>query len=215
MHNRSVNARQPLRPLCSKTHRQHCAPSRTSGADRYRYPLPSVNNHTIQAAAVEVQRRTPEALQRTEEPYAGLLPHVEVKLKAISGCDRRPEARLLDQAAQAGTVAKRVMWLRKAADYLQEGTAHHAACRKGCSHCCHISVMVSRAEAQVIARETGAHLNTAAGQFMMQGFEEQSETIRAATLQAYGAACTFLREGFHSVLQYVRKRLKPMTEDES
>ena len=71
------------------------------------------------------------------------------------------------------------------------------------------------AEAQVIARETGAHLNTAAGQFTMQGFEEQSETIRAATLQAYGAACTFLREGFHSVLQYVRKRLKPMTEDES
>ena len=93
-----------------------------------------MNNHTIQAAAVEVQRRTPEALQRTEEPYAGLLPHVEVKLKAISGCDRMPEARLLDQAAQAGTVAKRVMWLRKAADYLQEGTAHHAACRKGCSH---------------------------------------------------------------------------------
>ena len=137
MHNRSVNARQPLRPLCCKTHRQHCAPSRTSGADRYRYPLPSVNNHTIQAAAVEVQRRTPEALQRTEEPYAGLLPYVEVKLKAISGCDRRPEARLLDQAAQAGTVAKRVMWLRKAADYLQEGSAHHAACRKGCSHCCH------------------------------------------------------------------------------
>ena len=75
--------------------------------------------------------------------------------------------------------------------------------------------MASRAEAQVIARETGAHLNTAAGQFMMQGFEEQSETIRAATLQAYGAACTFLREGFHSVLQHVRKRFKPMTEDES
>ena len=93
-----------------------------------------MNNNTIQAAAVEVQRRTPEALQRTEERYAGLLPHVEVKLKAISGCDRRSEARLLDQAAQAGTVAKRVMWLRKAADYLQEGTAHHAACRKGCSH---------------------------------------------------------------------------------
>ena len=71
------------------------------------------------------------------------------------------------------------------------------------------------AEAQVIARETGGHLNTAAVQFTMQGFEEQSETIRAATLQAYGAACTFLREGFHSVLQHVRKRLKPMTEDES
>ena len=67
----------------------------------------------------------------------------------------------------------------------------------------------------MIARETGAHLNTAAGQFMMQGFEEQSETIRAATLQAYCSACTFLREGFHSVLQHVRKRFKPMTEDES
>ena len=154
---------------------------------------------TIQAPAVEVQRRTPEVLRRIEERCAGLLPRVEAKMKTLSGRDRRPEARLVDQAAQAGTVAKRVMWLRKAADYLQEGAAHLAACRKGCSHCCHISVMVSRAEAQVIARETGAHLNTAAGQFMMQGFEEQSETIRAATLQAYGAACTFLREGSCSI----------------
>ena len=82
---------------------------------------------TIQAPAVEVQRRTPEVLRRIEERCVGLLPRVEAKMKILSGRDRRPEARLVDQAAQAGTVAKRVMWLRKAADYLQEGAAHLAA----------------------------------------------------------------------------------------
>jgi Fe-S-cluster containining protein len=158
-----------------------------------------VSEKSIETPAVQVQRRTPEVLKRIEERCAGLLPRVEAKLKTISGLDRTPEKRLVEQAARAGTVAKRVMWLRKAADYLQDGAAHLAACRKGCSHCCHISVMVSRAEAQVIAKETGARLNVAAGRFSMQGFEEQLETIQSATLQTYGEPCTFLRAGACSI----------------
>ena len=59
---------------------------------------------TIQAPAVEVQRRTPEVMRRIEERCVGLLPRVEAKMKILSGRDRRPEARLVDQAAQAGTV---------------------------------------------------------------------------------------------------------------
>lgn len=31
----------------------------------------------------------------------------------------------------------------------------HVACRKGCSYCCHVSVQVSRLEAQYIAEKTG------------------------------------------------------------
>ena len=82
----------------------------------------------------------------------GLLPRVEAKLQTVNGFDRGQEMRLLDQAAQASSVAKRVMWLRKAADTLHGSVASLAACRKGCSHCCHISVMLSRAEAKVIAK---------------------------------------------------------------
>ena len=59
----------------------------------------------------EIQRATPEVVRRIEERWAGLLPRVEAKLQAVNGFDRGQEMRLLDQAAQASSVAKRVMWL--------------------------------------------------------------------------------------------------------
>ena len=59
----------------------------------------------------EIQRATPEVVRRIEERWAGLLPRVEAKLQTVNGFDRGQEMRLLDQAAQASSVAKRVMWL--------------------------------------------------------------------------------------------------------
>jgi Fe-S-cluster containining protein len=63
--------------------------------------------------------------------------------------------RLALVSAQAPTVSKRLIWLRRSADAFSNAYAPRAACRAGCSHCCHIPMTITKSEAMVIARETG------------------------------------------------------------
>lgn len=92
-------------------------------------------------------------------------------------------------------VANWAMWLRKAAGSLHGSVASLPACRKGCSHCCHISVMLSRAEAKVIAKETRGRFNEAAVQITLDDTQERRDALEAITRQIYGQAWIFLREG--------------------
>ena len=164
----------------------------------------------------QVQTSAPEVMGRIERRWEGLRERVEAKLQTLKGVDRRQESRLLDQAAKAGTVAKRVTWLRKAADSVTGSAAPLAACRKGCSHCCHIAVMISRAEALVIAKETGAPLNPLAGKYTMANVDEDSESYKAATQEAFGKPCTFLKDdvcGIYSSCHLKCRLLLNMDED--
>lgn len=163
-----------------------------------------------------VQAPTAEVMGRIERRWEGLRERVEATLQTLKGVDRRQESRLLDQAAKAGTVAKRVTWLRKAADSVTGSAAPLAACRKGCSHCCHIAVMISRAEALVIAKETGAPMNPLAGKFTMANVDEDSESYKAATQEAFGKPCTFLKDdgcGIYSSRPFQCRLLLNMDED--
>eukprot|EP01030_Chromulinospumella_sphaerica_P000131 gene131-133_t len=122
----------------------------------------------------QVQTSAPEVMGRIERRWEGLRERVEAKLQTLKGVDRRQESRLLDQAAKAGTVAKRVTWLRKAADSVTGSAAP--------------------AEALVIAKETGAPMNPLAGKYTMANVDEDSESYKAATQEAFGKPCTFLKD---------------------
>lgn len=147
----------------------------------------------------EILPATPDNLERVAKRWEGLLERLDAKMKNIQGLDRTPEERLIAQAAKSPTSAKRVSWLRKAADHVSDSAAHLAACKKGCAHCCHIAVMISRSEAQVIAKETGAKLDVKAGAFTMDHAEDAPGAYQAATDQAFGRPCPFLADGSCSI----------------
>lgn len=94
----------------------------------------------------------------TPEIEARLVGMEERAAKLVLSVDpgiKQRATQLLQAAMQAGTAAKRVMWLQRAADVMGQGYASVAACKDGCSHCCLIPVKISQAEAQAIGKAIG------------------------------------------------------------
>lgn len=86
----------------------------------------------------------------------------------------------------------RITRLKFIAGQWSEALGAHAACRQGCSSCCHVAVSLSRAEARLIAQKTGARLNEGPGTPL--GFADPKEVDRIA-----GTPCPFLADGLCSI----------------
>lgn len=93
------------------------------------------------------QLQSPEMSQRLE----GKVERINARIPGAS------RGNLIEQAFRSSSNAKRLMWLRKEADITQKAAEPESACRAGCSHCCHINVLVPEPEARVIAKEIGLH----------------------------------------------------------
>lgn len=134
---------------------------------------------------------------RVEQRWKTLEWRMEKKVAAYSDIDRSSEARMLGQAASAPTMAKKIFWLRSAAAAFTKRVEKDAACRRGCSHCCNISVVISKQEAQVIAREIGVKINPRAGVDMKSSPDFNDENPG----KMYGVPCVFLRDGECSIYE--------------
>lgn len=99
---------------------------------------------------------------------SSLLPHLQMRLEtagdhAYAAVDRgensfdKPayKTAILNARKTSLSTGERTLWLRKAADVMLEAYGPHSACKSGCSHCCHIPVTISQAEAHAIGRVTG------------------------------------------------------------
>ena len=92
-----------------------------------------------------VENATPEGRAAREAMVAAASARLNVKAMQDAG----------DSALRSHSRVAKVQWMRKVADEFSRGIAPGAPCAKGCNHCCHIAVIVSEDEAQVIGREIG------------------------------------------------------------
>lgn len=94
---------------------------------------------------------SPEIQARLE----GMLERAEKRVHAVDPQVKQHATQLLERALQAGTAAKRVLWLQRAADVMGKGYGDVSACKSGCSHCCKIPVPISHGEAMVMGKALG------------------------------------------------------------
>lgn len=109
-------------------------------------------------------------------------PHI-ARMEALGG-----------QALKAKNAATKVKALRAMLDVVNKAAYGIAACSKGCSACCHVSVMVSADEAAVIASEIGTKAAKPL-RYAVHGDNARS------TLRHYGEACPFLVQGACSIYE--------------
>lgn len=91
-------------------------------------------------------------------------------------------------AVRAPSSTKKLIWIRKAADTLASATAPHAACKSGCSHCCHIPVAIPKLEARALAKASGRALN-------------EHPHDRDVEIEGYNYPCPFLVDNQCSVYE--------------
>jgi hypothetical protein len=90
-----------------------------------------------------------------QERLAGSEAHARAAAANVSTVESNRVLPALSMAASSSTSGKRVFWLQKAAQTLANSYGPHAACSEGCSHCCHIPVQITQAEALFIGRQIG------------------------------------------------------------
>lgn len=131
---------------------------------------------------------SPELPQRINERLASAGDIANMRSGLVDRRVLQQVNQLLTQARSAGTRPKRVLWLKRAADTFSDAVAPHAACKKGCSHCCHISVKLTEPEALEIGKAIGAPPSSDAA--------ERPERV------VENEACPFLRNESCSIYEH-------------
>lgn len=97
-----------------------------------------------------------------------------------------------NQALRATSPTTKVRILREVLSVLHQAATPHAACKKGCSACCHQAIALSADEAAIIGREIGVKPKTPTAY-------ASPESREATRRQWYGQPCPFLRDGACSI----------------
>lgn len=122
------------------------------------------------AADPDVPKRAEERLREVNKR---LTPHID-RMESLGA-----------QAIRAKNPAAKVRALREMLNLLHGAADGIAACGKGCTACCHTSVLVSTEEAAVIGAEIGVKPATPT-RYLRQGDRDRT------ALHHYGEACPFL-----------------------
>ena len=131
-----------------------------------------------------IRERWPIAVKRAEEKTQRLQSNAPAA------------TRLVHAAQRARSVAQRVVWLQRAASAWAQPFDGVAACRRGCSHCCHIPVVISATEASLIGTAIGRAPEHPARTIQLSRMRSPEEyrdaESRMLSGRQFGEACPFL-----------------------
>lgn len=124
----------------------------------------------------EIQERIPQS-RVTAEANAVKVDHTRLN----------SAHQLMLTALNAPTARQRIMWLQSASQAFNDAHSANAACKKGCSHCCHIPLKLTHAEAHYIGRKIGRKPNPV------------SPSSPEPDIQGYASPCPFLKDNACSI----------------
>lgn len=137
--------------------------------------------------------------QRAAEPVAK--ERAERVLREHPASLRRTED-LLRQANRANRAGKRIRLVLAAASAWGDEIAPISACRRGCYSCCHIPVVVTSAEARLLAAVSGRSMTIRQDSMTVQQFIDGADHSALASGDEHrGIPCPFLADGDCSVYE--------------
>lgn len=107
--------------------------------------------------------------------------------------------------SEPGSRRKKLNQLRSIADRFNAIVSPAAACKKSCSHCCHITTTITETEAQAIADHTGKQINKKLDNAFIpeRSSIEEAEACRESDIKrVHGTPCPFLDVGNLCTISY-------------
>lgn len=155
--------------------------------------MPEAGMHPSELSTLpeDVRERWPVAVGRAARKAKSVLPN-------------RDANQLVKIAQKAGTASQRVIWLQRAASAWTKPLEAVAACRRGCDHCCHISVTITAVEADLIGRHVRIKPAIPSNAIRLQSLMQQDgavPAVEAISALAAPAPCPFLKDGACSVYE--------------
>lgn len=147
-----------------------------------------------------IDSRWPDPVQKRLADLSAHPERLNTRVASINGAaPLETRNRLLSMSMKSTKVAQRIFWLRREADLVIQASVNVVACKSGCSACCKIGVMVSEAEAAVIAQEIGMPVaeppaNVCAITDLELGLDEAMERNAVISDEFFNTPCSFLND---------------------